>query len=109
MHEVVYGELKRLAKTQSTATYGQIAHLAGLELDDLVQRNRLSEMLGEISTHEFRQGRPMLSAVVISSEEGMPGIGFFNLARALGKHKSADDLAFFVGELGRVYAAWKEL
>ncbi len=108
MHQMIYEELKRVAKGQRTICYGPVAHMVGLDLSDYVQLNQLSAWLGEISTHEHRAGRPMLSAVVVATETNMPGIGFFKLARELGVYRGVDDLAFFVGELRRVHAFWKD-
>ena len=66
--------------------------------------------LGEISAGEVRDGRPMLSALVINAS-GLPGRGFFRLARRLGK---LDDdspegrRCFWEKEIAAVYAAWQE-
>lgn len=108
MRQRIYGELQRVARAQETTNYGHVAQLAGLDLDDPPQRDLLAKLLGDISTQEHRLDRPMLSAVVVSSEENMPGKGFFTLARELGLHRGRDDLAFFVRELRRVHSAWKE-
>src|SRR5215470_8318342 len=42
-------------------------------------------LLGEISCEEEAAGRGMLSALVVHKEDGMPGQGFFDLARQLGR------------------------
>jgi len=41
-------------------------------------------MLDEINRYEHREGRPLLSAVVVVQEDNKPGEGFFKLARELG-------------------------
>ncbi len=107
MHQAIYDELKRVAKTQGTTTYGAIAPLAGLDMSNPADRNEIARILGEISTHEDNQGRPMLSAVVVLQEINMPGRGFFTLARDLGLYSGHDDLAFFSREVAQVHAAWK--
>ena len=59
-------------------------------------------ILGEISTYEHEHSRPMLSVLVFHADDGMPGDGFFNLARKLGVlHGRSDDAEadFFALEL----------
>ena len=66
--------------------------------------------LGEISAGEVRDGRPMLSALVVNVS-GLPGRGFCRLARSLGK---LDDDSpegrrrFWEREIAAVYAAWQD-
>jgi len=42
-------------------------------------------LLGEISERMHLQGEPMLSALVVNKATRIPGDGFFELARSLGK------------------------
>jgi hypothetical protein len=107
MHQAIYDDLKRVAKAQSTVTYSEIAPLAGLDMSNIADRNEIARILGEISSFEHSQGRPMLSVVVVLQGEYMPGQGFFTLARELSLYSGHDDLAFFSRELGKVHAAWK--
>ena len=43
-------------------------------------------LLGQISVEEDAAGRGMLSALVVHKDDGMPGPGFFDLARRLGRN-----------------------
>lgn len=75
------------------------------------ERSTLSKILGLISTFEHQQGRPMLSAVVVHAEYGIPGAGFFQLARELDVLKSKSriqDPLFWHQELKSVHATWSQ-
>jgi hypothetical protein len=71
----------------------------------------LGRLLGEVSAAEDAYGRGMLSAVVVrkqGSGAGLPGAGFFVLARRLGRDVGdapADRQAFWRAELERVFEA----
>ena len=66
----------------------------------------LFHLLGQISTAESEQGRGMPTVVVVRREDGLPGEGFFELARELGLDPSNRD-EFWVSEINRVYSIWK--
>lgn len=94
------------AKQKDTITYSELAqeiHSFHFEPHDF----RLFGLIGEISTEESDAGRGMLSAVVVLKDEGMPGPGFFVLAKKLG-FDTRDQVAFWTKELKRVYAAWNK-
>ncbi|MCL5111112.1 MAG: hypothetical protein M1401_20030 [Chloroflexi bacterium] len=98
------------ARNQSLVNYGEIAPLAGLDLDSQEDRNTLGRLLGEISTFEHSQRRPMLSAVVVYLDANAPGPGFYKLARELGLlagHDPVSELEFYIRELRSVYATWR--
>lgn len=65
----------------------------------------LATMLGEISREEDTAGRGMLSVLVVHKTDGMPGKGFFELAKELGRDIS-DRTKCWVKELEKVYAFW---
>jgi hypothetical protein len=109
MHQKIYAKLREVARSGRLITYGELAPLANLDLASLADRTKLANILGEISTHEHEQNRPLLSAVVVLGGESVPGEGFFKLARDLGVHTGGNpdqNLAFFVREINRVYAEW---
>ena len=112
MHEPIYEELKRVARAQTLTTYAAIAPMADLDMSLAEDRNRIAVILDEISRHEHEHGRPMLSAVVVHGEggeaAGVPGQGFFTLARDLGLQQDEDDVTFFARELGRVHDEWRQ-
>lgn len=108
LHRPVYEELKRVARRQEITTYSAIAPLAGLDMDSPADRDEIRKILGKISTYEHQHGRPMLTAIVVHKHDNIPGPGFFELARQLGRLRDGDDeLVFFCHEVARVHAAWK--
>jgi hypothetical protein len=54
-------------------------------------------MLGQISSEEDAAGRGMLTALVVLKDSGMPGDGFWDLAKRLGRNVS-DKIACWVQE-----------
>jgi hypothetical protein len=106
---LAFSELITAARYHGVVNYQQIAQLTGLPLSGNYMGRELGQLLGEISEDEFLQGRPMLSALAVSSL-GKPSEGFFVLARQLGKLKSesgADEQAFRENECKAVYEIWK--
>ena len=108
MHKEIYERLQSIAKAGRVITYSEVAPLAGLDMSQIDDRNRIAEILGDISTFEFKHGRPLLSVVVIHRDNNIPGQGFFTLARNLGVYNDYDDLLFFIQELRRVHDYWRE-
>lgn len=107
MHREIYEELQRVAREQDVTTYEPIAQLADLDMRRQEDRNEIGRLLGEISTYEHEQGRPLLSAVVHLQEQNRPGVGFFTLARQLGLLQAdGDEDAFWNDEVRRVWQAW---
>jgi len=107
MHQQIYDKLKAIARTGDIITYSEIAPLANLDMSKQEDRNRIAQILGEISTYEHKNGRPMLSSVVIHKENNIPGPGFFTLAKELGIYNQKNDVLFFINELQRVHDYWK--
>jgi hypothetical protein len=66
------------------------------------------QMLGEISEQMHSEGKPMLSALVVNQQEGMPGPGFFELAILLEKlprgADSQEKQTFWKKELRAIYS-----
>jgi len=108
MHQEIYERLVFVARHEDVVRYTNIAPLAGLNMDSEPDGVRIGELLGEISTSEHQQGRPLLSAVVIHRENNIPGPGFFRLARELGLYHGGDDFRFFIQELRRVHDYWRD-
>jgi hypothetical protein len=89
--------------------YDQVADILGISHDHLDHSYEMNHALEEISTYEHHEGRPMLTAVVVRKDDFMPGQGFFDLARRLGKLKAGEDRdMFFVRELALVRQYWGE-
>ena len=66
----------------------------------------LAALLGQINVLEHEEGRPLISAVVVSKDTGEPGVGFWNLAEGVG-FKIGDTIeqreAFWLDALADVY------
>jgi len=66
------------------------------------------QLLGEICQHMHQQGKPMLGALVMNLQKGMPGDGFFELAVTLGRLRAGatedEKLAFWKSEVRAIYA-----
>ncbi|PYU32929.1 MAG: hypothetical protein DMG28_10085 [Acidobacteria bacterium] len=107
---LVYSELINGARRRGTLTYQEVAELMGLPPRGSHMGVEAGHLLGEISEDEHLNGRPMLSAIAVSTS-GMPGSGFFELARRLGKitDTSADaQRRFWEKEKEAVYATWQK-
>lgn len=92
------------ARRSATITYSDLAKgITAVDFDAYDQR--LFHLLGEISSDEDREGRGMLTAVVVHKGDMQPGPGFFELAERLGRD-APDRLKFWMEELKRVYAVW---
>ena len=79
-HEDVRDKLIEVARNRGLTTYGElepIAELPAVSIGPLV--------LDGISRAEAREGRPMLSAVVVNQDTGRPGDGFCRLAAEIGR------------------------
>jgi len=72
----VYALLIEAAEQQQTVTYGQIAEIMGLPPSGNHTGSMIGIMLGLIADNERECGRPMLSAVAVSSTNQVPGSGF---------------------------------
>jgi hypothetical protein len=105
------------AKEEARAILGARAR-AGTTIaySDLVQRMRtislqpespaLAAMLGEIAVEEDEAGRGMLPVVVVHKDgDKMPGQGFFELAKRLGRD-TTDRLTCWATEMDTVQKAW---
>ncbi|MFC2023430.1 hypothetical protein ACFLT5_01695 [Chloroflexota bacterium] len=72
--------------------------------------NETGWIAGEISEDEACHGRPMLGALAIAST-GIPGKGFFDLARKLGRlHKESREaeVRFWKEETAALYETWRQ-
>ena len=93
-----YGKLIAVARRGETVNYSDIVSLA----DGYPQ---LFRILDRINRHEHQGGRPLLSAVVVGAE-GIPGRGFFELARELGLYVGDGKAEYWSEELERVHRWW---
>lgn len=109
-YHLVYSELIVAARRRGTVTYQELAHVVGLPLVGNYMGSRIGNLLGAVSQNEFNRGRPMLSAVAVTSN-GNPGDGFFTLAKELGLLESADketQRAFWLSQKQQLYRIWQQ-
>ena len=99
MRQAIYDKLKEMARQQQLITYKELAAVVGLDWNkDYGRCRQIFSILRAICTAEVEQGCPMLSAVVVRQDTGMPGSGFFTLARELGCYQSGTDSSFWLAE-----------
>jgi hypothetical protein len=90
-----------LGTARGTVTYGQlVGRINAIRFEP--DAHTFHELLGQISESEDREGRGMLSVVVVhQGGDGMPGPGFFKLAQALGRDVRNKE-RFWIAEVGLV-------
>lgn len=78
--------LIRCAITEKIVTYQKLSIFTNLGLDMSLSkdRNTLGELLCSISRQEYKEGRPILSALVVTANDKNQGDGFFKLCEELG-------------------------
>jgi hypothetical protein len=111
IENALYTKLKNVAARESIVEYSQVAPLVGLDMGRADDRIRMAEILDEISTFEHEHGHPLLSVLVVQSETGRPGKGFYKLARRLGLFTGKTDLhemEFFVQTAKQAYSHGKQ-
>jgi hypothetical protein len=102
----LFERLQEIARQGGTVYYSEVAPLLGIDTGDPYFGARVGRVLDEMNYAEHAAGRPLLSAVVIAKDTGMPGEGFFTCARNLRRYAEGDDLAYWVEELQRVHDYW---
>jgi hypothetical protein len=104
----LYDRLHQIARQGGTAYYSELAPLIGSDSSDPYFGVRIGRIPDEVNHAEHAAGRPLLSAIVIAKETGMPGEGFFTCARDLKRYAGRDDLAYWVEELRLVHYYWSK-
>jgi hypothetical protein len=99
MRQIVYDKLEEVVRNKQLITYKELAAAVGLEWNkDYGKCRQIFSILRAICTAEVEQGHPMLAAVVVRQDTGMPGSGFFALARQLGRYQGRADHSFWLAE-----------
>jgi hypothetical protein len=106
-----------VAKKHDTVTYWEVQETFHLARGGHKKaKNRVGDIVGNLSEFEHSQGRPYISAIVVhksGSDRGYPGGGFFGLTgipknvRRYGGYSnplSVDEKAFASSEQARVWA-----
>jgi integrase len=110
MNAVVYSMLGEAAMNERLLSYTDVGNAVGLDMNNPDDRDRLSEILDEVSLSEHKNGSPLLSVVVIRADMGRPGKGFFKMAKSAGLYNGKTDLdeaVFFAREFQRAVAPAK--
>ncbi len=110
MNSLIYKKLKEIAKKQDTKNYSQLASDCNIPYTSVDERNSFHQFLGEISIHEVKNKRPMLSVLVHHMGDILrtPGQGFFNLADELNQRKEGEtdkEMQFRI--IKECWAYWK--
>ncbi|MDX1575805.1 MAG: hypothetical protein R3285_06410 [Kiloniellales bacterium] len=106
-HRVVRECLLRLAAERRTATYHELAALAAIPPPQRI--HRLTLLLEDLIRDDHAAGRPLLAACAVGrAQNGIPGRGFFQLLRDLGRYGGSDRGAEAVACHGaELEAAWE--
>jgi hypothetical protein len=100
VNKAVYFKLLEVARWRDLITYSEVSKIARVA----VRSSTFWQILDDINIVELSAGRPMLSAVVVAQESGIPGEGFFKQAKAFGRQlESQDDRLFWREECNRIY------
>jgi hypothetical protein len=106
----VYCRLIGAAQSRSILYYSDVADEMHLPHAGNYTGKMVGRMLGNVALREQTVGRPMLTAVVVSSVTKQPGAGFYDLAEEFGHiPRVASDQerrAFWESERQRVYEVW---
>ena len=92
-------------------TYQLLSDNCNLKLNmrNKLNRYKIGTLLGNIARNEFKNKRPLLTALVIKSRDQLEGDGFFKLAEelGLGKWKSLKRNCFEVEQIVASIDFWK--
>jgi hypothetical protein len=92
-----------VAKSRQVITYAELC--ASLKTAYLHYHSQiLTRLLIEIGSEEFQAGRPILPAVVVSKQSGIPGAGYFKVERD--QPEISDPKAHWEADLQRLYHYW---
>jgi hypothetical protein len=108
-YHFVYCKLLTAAQQSMEISYKEVADILGIHTPGNHMAREVGEILGEISEDEHNAGRPLLSALAVGVNN-IPGEGFFNLARRLGKLTATGKIEttqFWRDEQRHVYETWR--
>ena len=111
MRNDIYEKLINVARSQKLISYDDLNKQLnlGLNFDMPPDRDLIGQWLDEISEHEVKAGRHMLSALVGHKEGrglGDPEKGFYEYARELGVYTGSDDIGFWAKEVKWLHDYW---
>jgi hypothetical protein len=103
----IHRRLIDLAKQGKLIEYKQLALEFGLS-EDHHARFTIPSVIGNISVIENEMNRPLLSVLVIGKSSGIPGHGFYSLAKYLKpEYRAVDDMTIFATETNAVFQYWQ--
>ena len=107
-------KLIELARRKTTWSYSQLNDQLqlGLNFRDPNDRERIGELLGEVSIFEYQRGRPLLSALIRhEGNDWQQGDGFFKLCGQL-YHRNWEELKvtpnYEIDKISECYLFWKD-
>jgi hypothetical protein len=77
---LVYSELIRAAQYRCTTNYQAVADVLDIHTPGHHMSKETGQVVGALAEDEVQQGRPILSALCVSSVADLPGQEFFGLA-----------------------------
>ena len=106
-HQAVYERLVQGARARGFVHYGELAKMLGIDMDNPHFGALVGKVLGQISEDEVAAGRPMISAIVVSKDDMLPGHGFFTLGQELHKvNPGEDEIGFAIRQIKDVHDYW---
>lgn len=106
-YEAIRESLILAAKRGDVVYYSDLAQAIGREVKGPHWAVHIGRILGRISSQESEDGRPLLSAIVVSRDSKLPGEGFFTLGQELRLvEPGEDEVAFARRQMRRVYEYW---
>lgn len=110
MNTAVRERLAQAARAGQFVFKGELAEMLGLDLESRVHELELVRVLDEIDRAELAEGRPMLSAIAVRTEDHLPGPELALLGRELGVlHDGEDEAAFAERQIRIVHETWREV
>lgn len=104
MINAMQGRLKQLAALGQTITYGDLARELALPPPAIAT---LTDMLERLMQEDAAAGRPFLAAVCAGRlGDGMPGLGFFEMAASLDAVTGADPAAYVADQRAALRALY---
>lgn len=114
MEKEIRLKLIELARQKTPWSYSQLNEqlLLNLNFKNSYDRELIGDLLGEISIHEFDNGRPLLSSLIIhKGPDREQGDGFYKLCEQLYGKKTWQqykaDESFEINEMKKCYVFWK--
>ena len=106
-HQAVYERLVQAARAREFVHYGELAKMLSIDMDNPHFGAQVGKVLGRISEDEVASGRPMISAIVVSKDNMLPGSGFFKLGQELHRvEPGEDEIGFAIRQIKRVHEYW---